>query len=67
MRLVSDATMEAARQRYGSADYKAAQGIMRQVLVRSVNETYEAQLDAVRCPVHMIWGANDTAAPVGGG
>jgi pimeloyl-ACP methyl ester carboxylesterase len=64
MKLVSDATMEAARQRYGSADYKAAQGIMRQIHVRSVNETYEAQLDAVQCPVHMVWGADDTAAPV---
>ena len=47
LRLVSDDAMEAARQRYGSADYRAAQGIMRQVLVRAVNETYEAQLDAV--------------------
>jgi pimeloyl-ACP methyl ester carboxylesterase len=64
MKVVSNDAMEVARQRYGSADYKAAQGIMRQVHVRSVNETYEAQLDAVRCPVHLIWGADDTAAPV---
>ncbi len=64
MKIVSAESMEAARQRYGSADYKAAQGIMRQVHVRSVNETYEAQLDAVQCPVHMIWGADDTATPV---
>jgi pimeloyl-ACP methyl ester carboxylesterase len=64
MRLVSEGTMEAARQRHGSDDYKAAQGIMRQVLVRSVNETYEAQLDGVRCPVHLVWGADDTAAPL---
>jgi pimeloyl-ACP methyl ester carboxylesterase len=64
MKIVSDATMEAARQRYGSTDYKAAQGIMRQVHVRAVNETYEEQLDAVRCPVHMVWGADDTVAPL---
>jgi pimeloyl-ACP methyl ester carboxylesterase len=64
MGVVPDRTMEAARQRYGSADYKAAQGVMRQVLVRSVNETYEAQLDAVRCPVHLVWGADDTVAPL---
>ena len=56
MRLVSDDAMEAARQRFGSADYRAAQGIMREVLVRAVNETDEAQLDAVRCPVHLVWG-----------
>jgi pimeloyl-ACP methyl ester carboxylesterase len=64
MKMVSDDAMEAARQRFGSADYRAAQGIMRQVHVRSVNETYEEQLDAVRCPVHLIWGADDTAAPL---
>jgi pimeloyl-ACP methyl ester carboxylesterase len=64
MKIVSDAAMEKARQRYGSADYKAAQGIMRQVLGRAVGETYEEQLDAVQCPVHMIWGAADTAAPL---
>jgi pimeloyl-ACP methyl ester carboxylesterase len=64
MKVVSDQSMEAARQRYGSADYKAAQGIMRQVHVRSVNETYEEQLSVVRCPVHLIWGADDTAAPL---
>jgi pimeloyl-ACP methyl ester carboxylesterase len=63
MKMVSDDAMEAARQRFGSADYRAAQGIMRQVHVRSVNETYEEQLDAVRCPVHLVWGADDTAAP----
>jgi pimeloyl-ACP methyl ester carboxylesterase len=64
MKIVSDATMEAARQRYGSTDYRAAQGIMRQVHVRSVNETYEEQLDAVQCPVHLVWGADDTATPL---
>jgi pimeloyl-ACP methyl ester carboxylesterase len=64
MGVVPDRTMEAARQRHGSADYRAAEGIMRQVLVRVVNETYEPQLDAVRCPVHLVWGADDTVAPV---
>ncbi|HEX3796203.1 MAG TPA: alpha/beta hydrolase [Acidimicrobiales bacterium] len=62
--VVSDARMEAARQKYGSADYKAAQGIMRAVLVRSVNETYETELAAITCPVHLVWGSDDTAAPL---
>jgi pimeloyl-ACP methyl ester carboxylesterase len=64
LHLVSDDALERGRQRFGSADYRAAQGIMRQVLVRSVEETYGAQLDAVQCPVHLIWGGDDTAAPV---
>jgi pimeloyl-ACP methyl ester carboxylesterase len=62
--IVSDAAMEASRQRFGSADYRAAQGVIRQVLVRVVNETYEAQLDAIRCPVHLVWGGDDTVAPL---
>jgi pimeloyl-ACP methyl ester carboxylesterase len=64
MRIVSDGAMEASRQRFGSADYRAAQGVMREILVRAVNETDEVQLDAVRCPVHLVWGGDDTAAPV---
>lgn len=61
--MVTESRMEAARQRYGSPDYAAAQGVMRQVHVRAVHETYEAQLHAVRCPVHLVWGADDMAAP----
>jgi pimeloyl-ACP methyl ester carboxylesterase len=64
MGVVPEGALDAARQRYGSADYKAAQGVMRQVLVRVVNETYGAQLDAVRCPVHLVWGSDDTVAPL---
>jgi pimeloyl-ACP methyl ester carboxylesterase len=56
--------MEALRQRYGSADYRASTGIMRQVLVRTVNESYEEQLSAVRCPVELVWGDDDTEAPL---
>jgi pimeloyl-ACP methyl ester carboxylesterase len=64
MRLIAESTMEAARQRHGSADYRAAEGVMRPVLVRSVSETYEEELGAARCPVHLVWGADDTAAPL---
>lgn len=62
--VVSEARMEAARQRHGSADYAAAHGVMRAVHVRSVGETYEAELDAIACPVQLVWGDDDTAAPL---
>jgi pimeloyl-ACP methyl ester carboxylesterase len=62
--LLPDARMEALRQRYGSADYAAAQGVMRQVLVRMVGESYDDELARLRCPVALVWGALDTAAPV---
>jgi len=62
--LFPDDRMEALRKRHGSADYRAASGVMRDVLVRVVNETYEEQLRAVRCPVELVWGDDDTAAPL---
>lgn len=61
--LVSDQRMEALRQQRGSADYRAANGVMRGVLVTVVNESYEEQLAAIRCPVSLVWGDSDDAVP----
>jgi len=63
-KLLGEAAMEALRQRYGSSDYRAVSGVMRQVLVRVVNETYEEQLGAVTCPTELLWGADDAEVPV---
>jgi len=63
-RLVSQSRLDQARNRFGSADYRAAQGVMRDVLVRVVNESYESQLRSIECPVGFCWGALDTAAPL---
>lgn len=60
----SDSLLEWSRQRYGSADYKVASGVMRDVLVRVVNEEYGPQLASVSCPIALLWGENDSAAPV---
>ncbi len=62
--LVGERVMDALRERYGSADYRAAKAIMRQVLVRVVNETYEEQLVALACPVELVWGEDDAEVPV---
>jgi pimeloyl-ACP methyl ester carboxylesterase len=62
--LVNDDRMEALRQKYGSRDYANAEGVMRQVHVRAVHETYEAPMSAIVCPVGLVWGELDTAAPV---
>ncbi|HEX2038125.1 MAG TPA: alpha/beta hydrolase [Acidimicrobiales bacterium] len=61
--LLGDARMESLRQRYGSADYRAARGVMRAVHVTAVNETYEEQLRALLCPVELVWGADDADVP----
>ena len=61
--LLSDERMEQQRRTHGSADYRNAPStLMRDVLVKVTNEDYEAQLDAVRCPVELVYGELDTAA-----
>lgn len=62
--LVGDERMERARRRHGSADYAAASGVMRQVHGRVVAESYEAQLDAIACPVTLVWGDDDATVPL---
>ena len=62
--LLGEQRMERLRQRYGSADYRAAQGVMRGVHVRVVNESYEDQLAAIRVPVELVWGDDDAEVPV---
>ncbi len=61
--LLSDRRFEAMRRARASDDYNAASGVMRNVLVRVVNESYEAQLRAVACPVALLWGSADQAVP----
>ncbi len=62
--LVSDERMESIRRRRGSSDYRAARGVMRNVLVKVVHESYEEQLDGLSVPVDLIWGADDREVPV---
>lgn len=65
--LVPQKTLEAQRHKHGSADYRAAQGVMRDIMVRVVPETYDADLARITAPVRMVWGGNDTAAPADAG
>ncbi len=64
LHLISDERLEQAKRTHGSADYRNATGIMRDVLVRSVNETYADELAQLSGPVELVWGADDTAAPL---
>lgn len=62
--IVSETRMERIRRDRGSPDYRAASGIMRDILVKVVNESYEQQLSELRCDVHLLWGGLDTEVPV---
>jgi pimeloyl-ACP methyl ester carboxylesterase len=63
-RLVSEAALDRARKKYGSADYVAAEGVMRQVLVKVLAEDYSELLRGLRCPVELVWADDDTEAPL---
>jgi len=65
--LVSKARLEAERRKRGSADYNAAQGIVRDIFVTLVNEDYREVMARVNVPVRMVWGENDTSAPADAG
>lgn len=65
--LVPKSVLEKQRTKHGSADYLAARGVMRDILVKVVGEKYTDQLAAVRVPVRFVWGENDTAAPADAG
>jgi len=62
--LIGDRRMETLRQRHGSADYRAATGVIRGVLVQAVNETYEVPLAAYPGPVELVWGQRDSEVPM---
>ncbi len=61
--LVSASRLEQARQKYGSTDYQRASGVMREVLVASVNESYDPELSHLSVPVAFVWGERDREAP----
>lgn len=66
-RLVPQRVLDRARERYGSADYRAASGVMREVFTRVVREDYREDLERIVAPTRFVWGEHDDAAPVDAG
>jgi pimeloyl-ACP methyl ester carboxylesterase len=64
--ILSESRMEILRNRYGSADYRNAEGVMRGVLVAAIGEDYFADAAKINVPVTMVWGELDQPAPVAG-
>lgn len=48
----------------GSVDYKKASPMMRDVLVKAVNEDLSEYAKKIKCSCLLIWGENDNAVPV---
>ena len=56
--------LEELQNRSGSEDYRNAQGVMRPTFVKVVNEDLKPYLHLISCPVLLVWGDQDTAAPL---
>lgn len=55
--------LENLKNRFGSEDYKDATPIMRETLVKTVNEDLTNLLENIKNPTLLIWGEKDTATP----
>lgn len=51
----------------GSEDYRNSSEVMKQTLIKTVNEDLTPHLSKIKCPVLMIWGKNDEATPLSDG
>ena len=49
--------------KFASADYKNADPVLRQILVKVVNEDLREIAPQISCPVHFVYGEDDTEAP----
>lgn len=59
--------VENMRKKRGSADYNSATPIMRQTLVKVVNEDLTELLPNIKASSLLVWGTNDTATPLSDG
>ena len=67
VRLVFPNALENFKRRQGSDDYRRASPVMRDTLVRLVNEDLRALLPQIKQPTLLIFGENDTATPLSDG
>lgn len=59
-----NAKLEEMQKNAGSEDYRNAKGIMKPTFVKVVNDDVSDILKDVKCSVLLVWGENDTAAPL---
>jgi pimeloyl-ACP methyl ester carboxylesterase len=63
-KLIKPDRLEKMKHESGSSDYRSATGVMRDSLVKIVNESYEDELRRISCPVWLVWGAKDAEVPL---
>lgn len=56
--------LEQLQKKVGSEDYKNAPPILRQSMVKLINEDMREYLPNINVPTLLLWGENDTATPI---
>lgn len=64
LRSFSTGLLQRARAHFGSSDYRNASDIMRQAMVKAVNEDLTHLLPNIKSSTLLIWGEADTATPI---
>lgn len=64
---MGDRITKAARYRLGSADYRAAEGVMREALIKTVELDLQPWLPHIAQDTLLIWGSEDTETPLSQG
>ena len=64
---MSESKIEHYKETHGSADYRAASPLMRECMVKAINEDLTPLLSGVKPEVLLIWGTADTATPISDG
>lgn len=67
LRGLSERLRTAYAARYGSADYQAASGVMRETFVKVVNQDLRAWAERVQVSTLLLWGDQDADTPISAG
>lgn len=66
-KFLPDSVLDKLKEKHGSADYRNASPLMRQCLVRAIEEDLTGCLSGIPCETLLIWGTADTATPISDG
>ena len=61
---ILDGLAEYMKKHIGSNDYRAATGVMREILVKTVNTDLTDNVKKIKVPTLLIWGENDSQVPL---
>lgn len=60
----SEEKLEKFYKKFGSVDYKESNGIMRQTMVKVINDNLVDLLPSIKVPTLLLWGENDEDTPL---